>query len=94
MAPRNPSLLTTGQAAKLCEVTPDTILKWIRKGRLRGVRTAGGHYRISLRDLQPHVCSDRQEDAPERMPVSVPRRLYCWEYLSDKGVVRNVRGLN
>ena len=27
-------LVTTGQAAKLCAVTPDTILKWIKKNRI------------------------------------------------------------
>ena len=43
------NLLTTGQAAKLCSVTPDTILKWLKRGRLNGVRTAGGHYRIERR---------------------------------------------
>ena len=59
MAQPDPYLLTTGQAAKLCEVAPDTILKWIRKGRLRGTRTAGGHYRINPRDLQPHVRPGR-----------------------------------
>ena len=54
-----PDLLTTGQAARLCSVTPDTVLKWIKKGRLRGVRTAGGHYRIERRLLDPLIaCPD------------------------------------
>lgn len=88
MAQRIPSLLTTGQAAKLCEVTPDTILKWIRKGRLRGARTAGGHYRINLRDLEPHIPPGSLEGPSPEMPVCFPQRLHCWEYLSDKGVVR------
>jgi excisionase family DNA binding protein len=35
------NLLSTGRAAELCSVTPDTILKWIKRGRLSGVRTAG-----------------------------------------------------
>jgi len=51
--------LTTGQAAKLCAVTPDTILKWIRGGRLPARRTAGGHHRIDLRDLERLVPSIR-----------------------------------
>ena len=42
---------STGQAAKLCAVTPDTVLKWIKRGRLRARRTPGGHYRISREDL-------------------------------------------
>ncbi len=88
------SLLTTGQAAKLCEVTPDTILKWIRKGRLRGARTAGGHYRIDLRDLEPHIPPSRLEDAPPEGPSGETpqcflQRLHCWEYLSDQGTIRD-----
>jgi excisionase family DNA binding protein len=80
--------LTTGQAAKLCEVTPDTILKWIRKGRIQGTRTAGGHYRINLRDLQPHIPPGRLEGRSAEMPTCFLGNLHCWEYLSDKGVVR------
>jgi excisionase family DNA binding protein len=85
-----PSLLTTGQAAKLCSVTPDTILKWIRKGRLSGVRTAGGHYRIERRDLEPLMAPRRPADATaNRLSECDRQRLRCWEYLSDRGTVRD-----
>ena len=86
---RNPSLLTTGQAARLCEVTPDTILKWITKGRLRGARTAGGHYRINPRDLEPHMTPGRLEEASADTPRCSPEGLHCWECLGDKGVVQD-----
>jgi excisionase family DNA binding protein len=88
MAQRELSLLTTGQAAKLCDVTPDTILKWIRKGHLRGARTAGGHYRISLQDLEPHIPPGRLESLGSETPICRPEKLRCWEYLSDNGVIR------
>jgi excisionase family DNA binding protein len=45
-------LLTTGQAAKLCSVTRDTVLRWVRGGQLKGTRTPGGHYRIDPRDVE------------------------------------------
>ena len=83
------SWLTTGQAAKLCSVTPDTILKWIRKGRLQGVRTAGGHYRVQRRDLE-HLATPTDEayrSQPERRS-SNPNPLRCWEYLGDGGGVK------
>ena len=89
MARRDASLLTTGQAAKLCEVTPDSILKWIRKGRLRGVRTAGGHYRVRLGDLQPHLPPGGLENVSAEMSICLPQKLRCWEYLSDRGAVRD-----
>jgi excisionase family DNA binding protein len=88
MVKRNPSLLTTGQAAKLCEVTPDTILKWIGRGRLRGMRTAGGHYRVHRLDLEPHIPSGGLENPSAEMPTCFPRKLRCWEYLGDRGAVR------
>ena len=51
--PRNHAgCFTTGQAARLCSVTPDTVLKWIKAGRIEAQRTAGGHYRISPQELE------------------------------------------
>ena len=76
-------LLTTGQAAKICSVTPDTILKWIKKGRLPATRTAGGHYRIRPRDLNT-------EDIPQESPCLPPAARpyhYCWEYNNRGGTL-------
>ena len=89
MAQREPSVLTTGQAAKLCDVTPDTVLKWIKKGQLRAARTAGGHYRVDLRDLQPYIPPGRRDNSSAEKPSCALQRLHCWEYLSDGGVVRD-----
>ena len=81
-------LLTTGQAARLCSVTPDTILKWIKKGRLAAVRTAGGHYRIERRVLDPLVVSAQPTDgSSEPLPECYSQTVHCWEYLSDRGEV-------
>ncbi|MEW6746180.1 MAG: helix-turn-helix domain-containing protein [Planctomycetota bacterium] len=68
--------LTTGQAARLCSVTPDTVLKWVKTGRLSAARTVGGHYRIDARDL-----------APLRADTSARRFRFCWEYNSKGGAV-------
>ncbi|MBW1878690.1 MAG: helix-turn-helix domain-containing protein, partial [Deltaproteobacteria bacterium] len=38
--------LSTGQAANLLSVTADTVLKWIKKGKIPATRTAGGPYRV------------------------------------------------
>lgn len=71
-------ILTTGQAARLCSVTPDTILKWIKSGRLEAHRTAGGHYRIKRRHL-----SDLELVPPR------PRNFsYCWEFYSSDGSIQ------
>ncbi len=81
--------LSTGQAATLCSVTPDTVLKWIRKGRLEAARTAGGHFRIRREALDPFLTDGEssQQDLPDNGGhPSLPLR--CWEYLSDGGVIR------
>ena len=49
--PDLPLAYTTGQAARFCYVTSDTILNWIHAGSLMAQRTAGGQYRIRREDL-------------------------------------------
>ena len=45
-------LLSTGQAAKLLSVSPDTVLKWVKKGRVFAQKTPGGHHRLRLEDVE------------------------------------------
>jgi excisionase family DNA binding protein len=45
-------LLTVEEAAQRLKVTPYTIRKWLRQGRLRGIKVAGGQrWRIRAEDL-------------------------------------------
>jgi len=81
--------LTTGGVAKLCSVRPDTVQKWIRKGRIPAQRTAGGHYRVALPDVEPFLTgptSPRWYRAPPGR--CRPQPLRCWEYLSGNGAPR------
>jgi excisionase family DNA binding protein len=74
------SFLSTGQAARLCSVTPDTVLKWIRSGRLQARKTAGGHHRIAIQDLQSFV-SVRPVSRPILGPSERHRPFsFCWEH--------------
>lgn len=77
--------LTTGQAADLCSVTPDTVLKWIRSGRLRAHRTAGGHHRIDQNDLQPLMTPMASAvSSATALPEPIRRHFsYCWEFNND-----------
>ena len=70
-------LISTGQAAKLCAVTPDTILKWIKKNRIEAVKTAGGHYRISREVIKPYVVKTQYTGEIKNHVIN-----YCWEYHS------------
>jgi excisionase family DNA binding protein len=84
----NSRMLTTGQAAKLCSVTPDTVLKWIHSGTLPARRTAGGHHRIDERDLASFLAPTKRNKtavggsmAPSDTTDERVVR-YCWEYNS------------
>jgi len=40
-------LLTTGEIARLCRVTTETVVSWIKSGKLKACSTPGGRYRVS-----------------------------------------------
>jgi len=76
-------MFSTGQAAKMCAVTPDTILKWVKAGRIKAMKTAGGHYRIPEENLRPYfsepTCCTQ---------TSVRGTTYCWEYHAEDEPIR------
>ena len=45
------TVFTTFEAAKLCHVSPLSIINWVNAGRLNAFRTPGGHRRIRRDDL-------------------------------------------
>jgi excisionase family DNA binding protein len=48
-----PSLVhTTGYVAAACQVSVVAVKKWIAQGKLRAIRTPGGHYRIAADELE------------------------------------------
>ncbi len=49
MSPK--SVFTTFETAKLCHVSPLSIINWVNAGRLPAFRTPGGHRRIRREDL-------------------------------------------
>ena len=48
---RDKSVFTTFEAAKLCHVSPLSIINWVNADRLPAFRTPGGHRRIRREDL-------------------------------------------
>ncbi|GAA3702486.1 developmental transcriptional regulator BldC [Nonomuraea antimicrobica] len=49
---KNDPLLPPRVVAVLCGVTPHTVARWARSGRLQAVPTAGGHRRYRTSDVQ------------------------------------------
>jgi excisionase family DNA binding protein len=70
--------LSTGQAARFCYVTSETILNWIRSNQLKAQRTAGGQYRILLTDLRGFMQDKGMSTALLDTEKGV--RPYCWEF--------------
>lgn len=49
----NNNTLSPGRIAKICNVAPRTVCKWIDRGILKGYRMPGGlHRRVTLEDFE------------------------------------------
>jgi molybdopterin-binding protein len=51
-------LLTPREASRMLGISYPTIKNWILAGKLRTVRTPGGHHRITAASLRPYVEAD------------------------------------
>ena len=73
--------LSTGEAAAIFDVDPDTVLRWIKSGEIPAIRTPGGHYRIHRNVFLTKMIKG---EGDSRTDLS-----YCWEYNSESGIIRN-----
>ena len=78
---------TTGQVARLCQVTKGTVIKWIDEGKLKGYRIPGcTHRRVAADDLRAFLKAHRipsYADAPRRRILIVDDDLDLQELLKD-----------
>jgi excisionase family DNA binding protein len=44
-------IFSTHDVARICRVTPMTVIRWIEEGKLPAFKTAGGHRRVQRADL-------------------------------------------
>ena len=78
--------ITTGEAAAIFDVDPDTVLRWIKSGEIPAIRTPGGHYRIH-RNI---FLTKLNEDASVKEKIENRHALsFCWEYNSESGKIRD-----
>jgi len=75
--------LTTGQAARYCFVSSDTIANWIKADCLPAQRTVGGQFRILVDDLYHFMR--RHGMNTNLMDQELETRCYCWEFHSGCG---------
>ena len=58
-------VLTPREAARLLGISYPTIKQWILAGKLKTIKTAGGHHRISESSLKPFLDKDREKPSPQ-----------------------------
>ncbi len=75
--------LTTTQAARLMSVSPDTVLKWVKAGKVKSYRTLGGHFRIPVSELNIPPAAESGAASVSDAAARLASYQYCWEYLGD-----------
>ncbi|RMG97057.1 MAG: response regulator [Deltaproteobacteria bacterium] len=56
--PATKDTYSTHDVAKICSVTPTTVIRWIEDGLIPAFKTVGGHRRVRREDLE-RVCRER-----------------------------------
>jgi len=80
--------LTTTQAARLLSVSPDTVLKWVRAGKVKSYRTLGGHFRIPVSEMGALESGQTADTEPAFTPAQPVMHQYCWEFLASGGEIK------
>ena len=75
-------LYSTFQAARILGVTPDTVLKWIKRGKIATSRTLGGHYRIPKEKIDELLSEREIHSSTTGTPSSCKAFQFCWEFNS------------
>lgn len=73
MAVRRKSL-STGDIARYCQVTPATVVNWIKAGKLEVYTTPGGQYRMGVNEFVKFL-EENQLPIPEELQPSNERRV-------------------
>ena len=68
--------LTTTELAKLCGVSRFTIINWVNQGKIRTMKTMGGHCRIPVSE----AISFYETFHKEKIGAASESFCHCWEY--------------
>ena len=68
-------LLSLQRASNMLGVHPATLRAWADKGKIKSIRTAGGHRRFSLKDLEALVATEQPVQEKENAEVLVQSAL-------------------
>ena len=84
-------MLTAREAARLIGVSYPSIKQWILSGKLKTVRTPGGHHRIAQSTLKPFLEKDKTKPATSSRERY--RRVSGRNQLAGKVVSVRIEGL-
>ncbi len=77
---------TTSQAAEVLSVSADTVLRWVKSGKIESYLTPGGHARIPHQAVRTILQrSDAQARPREAAADTAPSHLFCWDMQSEQG---------
>jgi molybdopterin-binding protein len=65
------SLLTPREAALRLGISYPAIKQWIYRGKLRAVKTPGGHYRIAESELDALLYKAKRHETPRRQSMRI-----------------------
>jgi len=85
------NLMTPREASRMMGISYPTIKKWILDGKLKTVRTPGGHHRLSEASLRPYITEDQLK--PEAQSRERYRRISGRNQLAGKVVSVRIEGL-
>jgi excisionase family DNA binding protein len=57
----SPNFLLTGEVADLLHVTPETVSRWTKQGKLPFMKTLGGHHRYPEAEIRELANQLREE---------------------------------
>lgn len=60
-----PDILTVGEVAALFRVDPKTVSRWAIGGKIRAMKTPGGHRRFRREDVLAHLDVPHQHDGTQ-----------------------------
>ncbi len=85
-----PRALGTFEIARRCHVTPTTVFRWIKGGKLRAFRTAGGRNRVLESDIETFLKSLDIPDETKKEPSGRTRVLIVDDELSVRRFIRRL----
>src|SRR5215469_413975 len=84
-------LLTPREASRMLGISYPTIKNWILTGKLKTIRTPGGHHRLTPGSLRPFLEADGMQ--PETQSRERYRRVSGRNQLAGKVISVRVEGL-